>query len=125
MDLPEKRCPGHLYGMNTLAKIDRLLAEKGMTQTELEHSAGLAPNRIAKLRTSGELTARQALRVARVLDVPIEWLVDDGAPEDVPRITLTDDEIFILDVFRAKGIPRLEAAKRLMGGKENRDRSGA
>ena len=73
------------WGMKMIDRIGKLLDEKGIDQGELESMAGLSFGRISKWKAgTGEPTAAQALRMARVLNVPLEWLVDDSAGEEIP-----------------------------------------
>jgi transcriptional regulator with XRE-family HTH domain len=69
--------------MTMLEKILMLAARNGLDQYEVEHLAALAPKRITKWKDgTGEPTASQALRLARLFKVPVEWLVDDEAAEE-------------------------------------------
>jgi transcriptional regulator with XRE-family HTH domain len=87
-----------------LQKLDDLIQEKGLDQDELEQLAGLAKNRISKWKGGqGEPTASQALRMSRVLDVPLLYLVDDEL-NDVPPPDLTTDERFLIERLRNNGI---------------------
>jgi transcriptional regulator with XRE-family HTH domain len=88
--------------MDMIEKILRLLDEKDMTQSELESAARLAPNRISRWKAgTGEPTASQAVTIARVLDVPVQFLVDDAIESPQPK---EDPQLReILDIVRRLG----------------------
>lgn len=68
-------------------KLELALIEKGWTQSALEKAAMLSPNRISKWKGGqGEPTARQALRMAQLLELPVAYLIDDdqAQPEATP-----------------------------------------
>lgn len=68
---------------------------------------GLAANRISKWASGqGEPTGRQYLRMARVLGVPVEYLIDDEMA--VPPLTPTTEmEHRVWDVVREIGADRV------------------
>jgi transcriptional regulator with XRE-family HTH domain len=103
-------------------RIEKVLSKRHLSQAELEQLAGLAKGRVSKWASGqGEPTARQALRIARVLGVPVEWLADDTAPGEPPEPApappppLSEDERYVLEVFRALEITRADAIRRLAG----------
>ena len=90
--------------MDILQKIQRSLAERRMSQAEAERLAGLPTNRITKWKDDrGKVTAAQALRLARVLGKPVEWLIDDEMI-DVPPPLITRDEAIVLRIVRQMGV---------------------
>jgi transcriptional regulator with XRE-family HTH domain len=98
--------------MTTIAKICRLLAEKGITQVAMERSVGLAKNRISKWKEgTGEPTARQIWEIARALRVPVEYLLDDD--QDRPKPPPDEEEEHILWLVRELGYD--EAKAQLLG----------
>jgi transcriptional regulator with XRE-family HTH domain len=96
-----------------LEKILRLLdARPDLDQGGLEVAARLPQGRISKWKAGkGEPTAAQALRIARVLRVGVEYLVDDDLTEVVPAISEEDQRI--LDLAHELGFKR--AQRRLLG----------
>jgi transcriptional regulator with XRE-family HTH domain len=81
-------------------KIRRMLAERDMTQVELGRVADISPSLLNKMM-AGErgIDLHQALRVARVLDVPFEFLADDQIPADADYwITGNEEHRRILDL---------------------------
>lgn len=76
-------------------------------------------SRISKwLAGQGEPTARQALRLARMFEVPIEWFLDDERDFPVPDSAtevdmLSKDEQHLIWVMRSLGVD--EAKTRLLG----------
>jgi transcriptional regulator with XRE-family HTH domain len=99
-----------------LAKIDRILRDRRWSQADLQRAAGLAETRMSKWRAGqGEPSASQALRIARAINVPLEWLVNDEAPDEPPAaaepagVALSDLDRAVLDVARRVGHSRLLA----------------
>ena len=99
-------------------KLERMLERRGLSQTELERLAGLAENRISKLKAAKRSgpSAAEALRVARVLRVPMEWLCDDAATHDPDQIKpmLAEWEAYVIDAIRSAGLDYRDVMKRLM-----------
>lgn len=97
--------------MPMVDKLVRRLEQQGYTQAGFELATGLTKNRIAKWKAGqGEPTARQALRMARLLAVPLEWLVDDSVDDGGG---LSPEEQALLAEARRVG---LEEARRRLGG---------
>lgn len=97
-------------------KIVMLAEARGWDQGELESRAGLARGRISKWKADqGEPSAKQALRMARLLNVSMEFLADDDLdePVPVPSIALADDERAIIDLYHDLELDKREAVKRL------------
>jgi transcriptional regulator with XRE-family HTH domain len=109
-----------LGDMNTVVRILKLLEGTGMDQGELESAALLSHGRVSKWKKGiGQPTAKQALRIARILNVPLEWLVDEEAgetpPETPPEVkpAYTAEEQAIIGAYRASGLTLDEAARHL------------
>lgn len=97
-------------------KIVMLAEARGWDQGELESRAGLARGRISKWKADqGEPSAKQALRMARLLNVSMEYLADDDLdePAPVPSIALAADERAIIDLYHDLELDKREAVKRL------------
>ncbi len=89
------------YGMTFVEKIEMLRKAKGLDQDELEPLAGLPATRISRWNGgTGEPTARQALRLARVLGCSLEYLADDSLDEDHPPELANQGEKNVLGMFR-------------------------
>lgn len=101
--------------MDMLEKIETRLTESGLRQTQLEKLAGLSHGRISKWKDGqGEPTASQALRIARLLNVPVQWLIDPEAPDEPAAADgLTADDRAVLEFCHDLGIGRREALRRL------------
>ena len=99
-----------------IAKLEKLLKEKGWTQAAFEAHCLLAENRISRWRGGlGEPTARQAFRMARELGVPVEYLLDDDLTERPrPAPELSSGERSVLNVYRALRLTEEEAVTRLV-----------
>lgn len=86
-----------------LDKLMSSLTERGLDQDELEVLAGLAKGRITKWKDGqGEPSARQAVRIAKALNVDVVWLIDDEKTE--PTARLTRDEEMILGAVSEAGL---------------------
>jgi len=96
-----------------LDKIERIREQRGLKQYELEQMAGLSRKRITKWKDVGEPTARQALRIARVLSVPVEWLCDDDAPDEPPPIEPTSRKY--IDDCRGRFCDRIAVVQESFG----------
>ena len=81
--------------MTMVEKLSALLRSKGLTQSAFEAKALLSENRISKWKNgTGEPSAKEALRMARILEVPLEYLVDDEEDDPAPyRETQRDRQL--------------------------------
>lgn len=112
----EGYCLSIIGAMKTPEKIAWLCKDRGITQKRVGELARLPENRISKwLDGQGEPTARQALRVAQVLKVPVEWLIDDEADVPPPLPELTGPELRAVEIVRALKIDTNEVIRRLYG----------
>lgn len=87
-----------------LDKIVELVEGRGWKEGAFESKAGLPQGRISKWKKDGKgkgPSAKEALVMARILEVSLEWLVDDeaGGPAK-PMLGLNEDERVILHVYR-------------------------
>lgn len=98
-----------------IEKLSKILSEKGITQQAFEAQAALPKNRISKWKDDqGEPSARQALRISQLLDVDVAWLISDDGPDEPPTPPdIPDDETQVLTLYRALGLDRDEALRRL------------
>ena len=97
-----------------IRKIEMMVERSGMLVGEFTSAAGLAVNRYSKWRDGkGEPRVSQLVRIARVLNVPIDWLADDDQPIDaVPEPKWTREELLVLEAIRTIGTH--EALRRLL-----------
>jgi len=106
-------------------KVERLLAQRGMSAAALARLAGVGQDVISRLRhlDGYEPLASKAVRIARALGVPAEWLFDDEAdwpppeqPEADPRLRKIRDNlppsITAEEVIEAVGLYMAEKARR-------------
>lgn len=64
--------------MNTIDKVIRRAADRGMTQQALEQQCGLPPGRISKWKSGvGEPSAGEIWRIAQCLEIDVQVLLDD------------------------------------------------
>ncbi len=99
-----------------LDKIDHWLAKRKLTQAALEKGAGLAENRISKWRNATKLDPRagEVLRIARFLDVPVEYLLDDEMEEPMPhKPALSPAEELAVKMVRSLGLSEDAVIRRL------------
>jgi transcriptional regulator with XRE-family HTH domain len=93
-------------------KISELVTSHGYSLASFEVAARLPTNRLSKWRNGkGEPKARELYRIAKLLDVTMEYLADDLM--DRPTPPLTDDERMVLRVIRV--LRTRESMRRLIG----------
>lgn len=98
--------------MTMVEKLDLALDERGWTQSAFEQAALLSANRISKWKNgTGEPTAKQALRMARLLDLPLEYLIDDDQAEP-GGMPVSEREKQVWEAIRTLGVD--EAWRRLL-----------
>lgn len=98
-------------------KIVLLADRKGWNQGEFEALAKLPQARISKWKKGeGEPTARQALRMAHLLGVSVDYLVDDLQEEPSHSFTATTEaERTALDMVRELGLTKGDVIRLLSG----------
>jgi transcriptional regulator with XRE-family HTH domain len=85
--------------MGMIDKLLGLIADRGFSKDEFEKRAGLSHGRIGKWENgTGEPTAAQALAMAKLLGVPVVYLIDDA--QESPDRGLTPDEQNFLALYR-------------------------
>lgn len=87
-------------------KLRYAMAQKRMTNRELGDAIGTYPERISKwFGDKGLPDLHQAYRIAKALEVPIEWLADeeaDSLPVSQPSgLSLPEDEAAILLLYQS------------------------
>jgi transcriptional regulator with XRE-family HTH domain len=107
---------GTIAVMKAAEKIAWLCRERGLTQKRVGELATLPENRISKwLDGQGEPTARQALRLSRVLEIPLDWLIDDEQDVPPPPPDLSIPEQRAVEMVRALRLGKEEVIRRLSG----------
>lgn len=102
------------YGIMTFPeKLYHWIQLRGMTQGAVARKSGLAASAITDM-TAGKRRPYmdQAFRLARVLDVPLDYLADDSI-DDVMAPEVSDDERAVIDLLRALNLDKSEALRRL------------
>lgn len=100
--------------MNTIQKILAESTRRRLKQAALERAAALPQGRLTKwINGQGEPTASQIWRIAQVLGVPVDYLLDDAQVEPQTP-TLTPDEQAVIRLLRALGLGGDEALRRLV-----------
>lgn len=101
--------------------IDRALKvakQKGITQRDIARAAGVEPPRVNQWkRGAGKPYLDQAVKIARLLGVSLDWLAAEGeaeapAPFEGPR---TLDDALILRAVQVHHLTTDEALRRLAG----------
>jgi transcriptional regulator with XRE-family HTH domain len=71
--------------MKFVDKLERLIREKGLGQTDVAEKAGISPTAMSNYLNRGSTPGvDSALRLARALGCSLEWLVDDSMDWDAP-----------------------------------------
>ncbi len=110
--------PDHanIAGMTRFAeKLTRLLESRDLTQARAARAAGVEPTALGRWLKDGsgrKPTPEQVCRLARFLDVPMEYLVDDSLDEP-HRPEVTTDELYVVKAVRALRLD-FEATLRLL-----------
>lgn len=100
--------------MNFSEKVKALLESHRMSQAQLAEVVGTHQPQVSKWLNSGVVPSIPlALRVARALKVPLDYLVDDAQDDLRLPSELGDDERAIIDLYRDLELSRQEAVKRL------------
>lgn len=100
--------------MKLADKLNRLLRESTTGVTEVARRANVSKSSLYRwLNGASYPPVDEALRLARVLGVPLDYLADDELDECPAPATaeITEDERAILEVFRAMGLSRTEAVQ--------------
>jgi transcriptional regulator with XRE-family HTH domain len=103
--------------MDFIDRLLKVLDARGLDQGELESACKLPHGRITKWKKgTGEPTAAQAARIARELDVSMEWLIEGlGEMTRGPAGTeLTADQKTVLALFRGSKLSVGDLAERLV-----------
>jgi transcriptional regulator with XRE-family HTH domain len=104
--------------MRLVDKVLKLAKDKRITQAQLATMIGAHPSRLSEWKNDeGKPSIAQALRMARVLDVSLDYLADDSMDEPPVRQELPEDEKALLRLYRAlkPALGEDEAMRRLAG----------
>jgi transcriptional regulator with XRE-family HTH domain len=90
-------------------KLRKHRTERRMTQQALADNVGVAQNQVARWEAgSGRPYYDQVLRIARALDVPVEYLCDDemeSPSEAHGGVELSEGDRAVLAIVRQRGLP--------------------
>ena len=103
-----------LRTMRLQDKLTRLAAEFRFSQRDLAmRLPGVSTTTINRwLNGESEPRLRDALRLANLFGIGLEFLADDTMDDPSPAL-MTEDEAAIIDLYHALGLDRREAMKRL------------
>jgi transcriptional regulator with XRE-family HTH domain len=98
-------CEIGVYGrMRYLEKIDDALRRRLLKRADLARLTGFSPSRISKwFNGQGKPDLYQAAKMARVLDVPLEYLTDDTMNE-IPMLPSSELERALWHLVRRAGV---------------------
>jgi transcriptional regulator with XRE-family HTH domain len=102
--------------MRTAEKIQNWVKKRGLTQDAFERMVGLPQGRISKwLNGPGEPTGKQIFRIARALDLSMDYLLDEAVTEPAPSANLNDAERTLIKIVRIMDGGAVEAIRRITG----------
>jgi transcriptional regulator with XRE-family HTH domain len=100
-----------LPGMEWTAKITRDLERLGLRDTEVARRVGVSPATVGRWQTGTVPEGPALLGLARVLGVPVEYLLDESMGEP-PGPLVAPEEMSFLELARLIGLD--EARRRLI-----------
>lgn len=90
-------------GAEWFERVERALADREQTKYWLATQLGFQPSRMTHWKAGrGKPDLHQAWRMAKLLDVPLEWLCDPGDAGEVPPAR-SEEERILLDAVRDIG----------------------
>jgi transcriptional regulator with XRE-family HTH domain len=102
--------------MNFAEKMRDLLRLRGHTQEELADAIGTHQQTVSRwLDSPNPPKVANLLKIARYLDVSVDYLVDDTMDALKGASSLSDDERYLLRVMRGLGLDFEEIVRRLAG----------
>jgi hypothetical protein len=102
--------------MDRADKLDMLIRRWGGTQTEAAQAARIVPTRLSEWkRKAWPMPIEAGVRLARVLGVSVEFLVDEDM-EALPAPEISQDEREVIGLYRALGLAKDEALRLLASG---------
>lgn len=100
-----------MENMKLVDKAIKLAQHRRIKQGELARMIGVDPARLSEWKKDvGKPSIDHAFRMARLLDVPLDYLADDSLDEPVP-VGLSEAERLVLGLVRSMGLD--EAHRRL------------
>lgn len=101
-------------------KLRDLIESAPMTQSEIALTMGVQNSRISEWKSGPKKpTVAQILKLAKLLNVPVEYLIDDSMDEPpappTPQRKLTDGELSVLEAYHDSGLSARQAIKRIEG----------
>src|SRR5436309_14206232 len=100
--------------MTFAEKVRGLLKSRRLSQSDLVEAQGTSQPQVSRwLEADTPPRADYLLKMARTLGVPADYLIDDDQDEPPQPPALSDDERFVLQLYRDLGLTRDEAARGL------------
>ena len=82
-----------------IERLERLLEDKGLQQKDLAEKVGISSNGISTWKITGTLPrADVAVKIARILDVTVEYLITGN----IPHIDETDELAYVVSKLCTK-----------------------
>lgn len=101
--------------MEFTKKLRMLLKRRRISQEILASEIGVSQNKVSLWANGRNLPdIREAAAIARVLDVDVNYLADDGLDE-MPKPTLSRDQDYVLRYFDGSGLSADVAVQRMRG----------
>ena len=100
--------------MKFAEKFILVLEKRDITAAQVARGARIPASRLSEWQdpaTKRKPTAAQALRLARFLDLPLEWLLDDDLDPPIPESSAFEQKLLWL----ARHTGPVRAVRRLMG----------
>lgn len=101
--------------MNLGEKLRAISQERGITNiSEIARRARVSKTSCYRwFEGQAHPEIREAFRLATLFDVPLDWLADEEADFPPPSTQLPQGEVAVLDLYRALGLTKEEALRRL------------
>ena len=99
--------------MKRATKLETLIRQQNLRQGEVARAIGIPGSRLSEWKNNKwPMPAEVALKLARALDVSVEYLLDEKLDE--PPVSYDEDIRYLLQVIEDSGLTVREAARRLL-----------
>ena len=99
--------------MNRAAKLEALIRKHNLRQGEVAMAIGIPGSRLSEWKSNNwPMPAEIAVKLARALNVTVEYLFDDRLDE--PPLSSSKDLEYLLQVIEDSGLTVRDAARRIL-----------